>query len=68
MKSKILLGIVVMSVLLVTLSQPALAYTYEKKELPTSGFQFSPWMIAVIVVAAVAFIGVTWIMRSRMNK
>jgi len=57
-----------MYVLLVTLSQPALAYTYEKKELTTPGFQFSPWMIAVIVVAAVAFTGVTWVIRFRRNK
>lgn len=68
MKSKILLGIAVMSVLLVALSQPALAYTYEKKETTTAGFQFSPWIIAVIVVVAIAIIGVTRLIRSRISK
>lgn len=70
MKIKTLLSTAVISLLLVTLSQPALAYVYPDphRENTTSGFQFSPWMIAVVVVGVVAIMGVVYVVRSRMNK
>jgi hypothetical protein len=68
-KSKILLGMIGMSVLLMMLSQPALAYVYpDPPKHNTPGFYFSPWIVVVAVAVTVAIIGLVYVIRSRRAK
>lgn len=69
MKSRILLGMVGMSVLLTMLSQPTLAYVYpDPPRHNTSGLYFSPWIVVVAVAVTVTIIGVVYVIRSRRAK